>query len=237
MDLIALLFGYSIQIFADFAGYSLISIGLAGLFGYKFNENFLFPYISSSFSEFWQRWHISLSSFLKEYLYIPLGGNRLGKYRTYLNLLITMLLGGLWHGAAWSYLAWGGYHGVALVIERYFAGVFSIKMAINLRLLKGLLVFTVVTFGWLFFKLPHFSEAYQYIVKMFTSSFYSKDKEKIILIIIYSIPVISYHFLYLIRLRIPFTFKKYGYPVMYGALLFFIMVNSGSSGSFIYFQF
>lgn len=102
LTLLAMLFGYSFQIFADFAGYSLIAIGLAKLFGYNLMENFNFPYISSSFKEFWKRWHISLSTFLMEYLYFPLGGNRKGKVRTYINIMTTMILGGLWHGAAWS---------------------------------------------------------------------------------------------------------------------------------------
>jgi len=100
LTLLVMLFGYSCQIFADFAGYSLIAIGLARLFGYDFKDNFNFPYLSTSFKEFWKRWHISLSSFLMEYLYIPLGGNRKGRVRTYINLMITMILGGLWHGAA-----------------------------------------------------------------------------------------------------------------------------------------
>ena len=113
IDLCTMLFGYSIQIFADFAGYSLIAIGLAKLFGYDFQTNFYFPYISTSFKEFWKRWHISLSTFLMQYLYIPLGGNRKGKFRTYLNLLLTMVLGGLWHGAAWSYATWGLFHRTA----------------------------------------------------------------------------------------------------------------------------
>ncbi|HMG66196.1 MAG TPA: MBOAT family O-acyltransferase, partial [Chitinophagaceae bacterium] len=99
LDLISMLLGYSFQIFADFAGYSLIALGLASLFGYRLMQNFNFPYISASFSEFWRRWHISLSTFLKEYLYFPLGGNRKGKLRTYINLFITMVLGGLWYGA------------------------------------------------------------------------------------------------------------------------------------------
>ena len=124
LTLITLLTGYSAQIFADFAGYSLIAIGVAELFGYHLPQNFNFPYISKSFSEFWTRWHISLSSWLKEYLYFSLGGNRKGKGRTYLNLLIVMFLGGLWHGAAWSFAVWGLWHGTALVIERKF---FNIK--------------------------------------------------------------------------------------------------------------
>ncbi|HEY4800384.1 MAG TPA: MBOAT family O-acyltransferase, partial [Bacteroidia bacterium] len=114
ISLLVMLVGYSFQIFADFAGYSLIAIGLAKLFGYNLMQNFNFPYISTSFSEFWKRWHISLSSYLKEYLYIPLGGNKKGTGRTYLNLIVTMFLGGLWHGAAWSYAIWGLWHGCAL---------------------------------------------------------------------------------------------------------------------------
>ncbi|MEZ6126145.1 MAG: MBOAT family O-acyltransferase [Planctomycetaceae bacterium] len=113
LTLLTMLFGYSMQIFADFAGYSLIAIGVAAIFGYRLISNFDFPYISTSFSEFWRRWHVSLSSFLKEYLYIPLGGNRSGRLRTYRNLLLTMILGGLWHGAAWSYAIWGLAHGLA----------------------------------------------------------------------------------------------------------------------------
>jgi alginate O-acetyltransferase complex protein AlgI len=108
LTLVTLLFGYSMQIFADFAGYSLIAIGVAKLYGYDLPKNFNFPYIAKSFSEFWTRWHISLSTWLKEYLYIPLGGNRRGSLRTYFNLSVVMLLGGLWHGAAWSYMVWGG---------------------------------------------------------------------------------------------------------------------------------
>ena len=134
--LLVMLYGYSMQIFADFAGYSLIAIGVAGLFGYRLPVNFNFPYIACSFSEFWQRWHISLSSFLKEYLYFPLGGNRKGRLRTYANLMIVMLLGGLWHGAAWSYMVWGGFHGLALAIERFFSDRVSLPDSFLIRVIK-----------------------------------------------------------------------------------------------------
>ncbi|MFN9911764.1 MAG: MBOAT family O-acyltransferase, partial [Pirellulaceae bacterium] len=110
-DLLLLLYGYSAQIFADFAGYSLIAIGLARLLGYQLPDNFHFPYLASSIGEFWRRWHISLSSWLCDYLYIPLGGNQKGAVRTYFNLIIVMFLGGLWHGAAWSFAIWGLWHG------------------------------------------------------------------------------------------------------------------------------
>src|ERR1700730_3466793 len=117
-----LVFLYSCQIYADFFVYSAIAIGLALLFGYRLPINFNLPYISASFSEFWTRWHISLSNWLRTYLYIPLGGNRHGESRTYLNLMIVMGLGGLWHGAGISYLMWGLLHGFFLVIERPFIG-------------------------------------------------------------------------------------------------------------------
>lgn len=111
-------YGYALQIYCDFSGYSDIAIGLGLLMGFRLPDNFCTPYRSASIREFWRRWHISLSSWLRDYLYISLGGNRKGKFRTYLNLLITMLLGGLWHGASWKFMMWGGMHGLALALER-----------------------------------------------------------------------------------------------------------------------
>ncbi len=126
ITLIALLIGYSAQIFSDFAGYSLIAVGLAGLFGYDLLSNFDFPYISSSFREFWKRWHISLSSFLMEYLYIPLGGSKQGRLRAYVNLMITMVLGGINLEPHGVMRVWGAVHGAALATERFlFSGMTS----------------------------------------------------------------------------------------------------------------
>jgi alginate O-acetyltransferase complex protein AlgI len=116
--LMALLYAYTLQIFADFAGYSLIAIGLAAMFGYQFPKNFNFPYLSTSITEFWRRWHMSLSAWLRDYLYIPLGGSRKGPGRTYTNLFLVMFLGGLWHGAEWKFVVWGCLHGLALAVER-----------------------------------------------------------------------------------------------------------------------
>ncbi len=113
-------YGYLVQIYCDFSGYSDMAIGLALLLGFKLPMNFNAPYKAKSITEFWQRWHISLSTWLRDYLYIPLGGNRKGNTRTYANLMITMLLGGLWHGASWRFVIWGGWHGLALAIERFF---------------------------------------------------------------------------------------------------------------------
>lgn len=111
-------YGYALQIYCDFSGYSDMAIGIALLLGFHFPDNFRSPYQSASVTEFWRRWHISLSSWLRDYLYISLGGNRKGKFRTYLNLIVTMLLGGLWHGASLNFVVWGGLHGVALAVHK-----------------------------------------------------------------------------------------------------------------------
>ena len=116
-NLMAML-GYTMQIYCDFSGYSDMAIGIAMIMGFNLPQNFNLPYKSQNVSEFWRRWHISLSSWLRDYLYIPLGGNRKGKVRTYLNNLLTMLIGGLWHGASWKFVAWGGFHGVALIVHK-----------------------------------------------------------------------------------------------------------------------
>jgi D-alanyl-lipoteichoic acid acyltransferase DltB (MBOAT superfamily) len=120
-DLILAVYGYAVQIYCDFSGYSDIAIGVAALLGYRFKWNFNQPYRAASLREFWRRWHISLSQWLRDYLYKPLGGSRGGKLRTYRNLFLTMLLGGIWHGAAWTFVIWGVIHGTALVLERLFA--------------------------------------------------------------------------------------------------------------------
>lgn len=236
IGLLFMLFGFSCQIFADFAGYSLIAIGLAKLFGYNFKDNFNFPYISTSFKEFWKRWHISLSSFLMEYLYFPLGGNKKGKARTYLNLMIVMILGGLWHGAAWSYAVWGCFHGIALAIERFISDKIVIRSTIFTKIAKGLLVFSFVTLAWLLFKLPNFEHAVNFIQCVFTNFSYAENYQLITYIILYSSPIILYHFAYLIKKRFFVSFKKIEF-VLYGILFFLIIVNSGSAGAFIYFQF
>lgn len=242
LSLVTLLFGYSFQIFADFAGYSLIAIGFAKLFGYNFKDNFNFPYISSSFKEFWKRWHISLSSFLMEYLYIPLGGNKKGELRTYLNLFIVMFLGGLWHGAEWRYAVWGSFHGIALALERLMG---KNKTIINngvYKFFKSITVFLFVSIAWLLFKLTNFSDVLNYfslIVKNFSLINTAKrgDVATLTYIFIFSLPVIFYHVFYLFKDKKPmYLIKKFEYA-FYGLMLFLLMVNSGYSESFIYFQF
>jgi alginate O-acetyltransferase complex protein AlgI len=233
-----LLLGYSAQIFADFAGYSLIALGLAGLFGYKLEENFNFPYIAQSFSEFWRRWHISLSTFLKEYLYIPMGGNRKGNFRTYLNLMITMFLGGLWHGAAWSYAVWGSFHGIALAIERFFKQFITLPKWWVIKFFRTIIVFLFVSLAWLLFKLPQFSDVIKYVGAFFNNTTMYNDYKIITITLIYSFPILIFHLLYLLKNTVLYNwgFKKIEF-IWYAALLFLIIVNSGNSGSFIYFQF
>lgn len=137
-------FAYTLQIFFDFAGYSNMAIGLALMMGFRFIENFNAPYLSRSLSEFWHRWHISLSTWLRDYIYIPLGGNKGGKNRTCFNLFVTMAIGGLWHGANWTFLLWGIWHGLLLVIERL----------LNMRSHSRILTFLAVMLGWVLFRSP-----------------------------------------------------------------------------------
>jgi alginate O-acetyltransferase complex protein AlgI len=236
-NLIILLFGYSFQIFADFAGYSLIAIGFAQLFGYRFNPNFNFPYISSSFKDFWKRWHISLSNFLMEYLYFPLGGNRKGEFRTYLNLFIVMLLGGLWHGAAWSYAVWGAFHGVALCIERFLSSYTNKIRSRVYKIGKGVIVFIFITLAWLLFKLSNFSHVIEYFISAINNNAIKVDYRTIIFVGIYSLPVILYHLIYLIKDKPIYKYFKKIEFIFYGFLFFLILQNSGAPGTFIYFQF
>ena len=128
-------YGYALQIYCDFSGYSDMAIGIALLLGFHFNLNFNSPYKSASITEFWRRWHISLSSWLRDYLYISLGGNRKGKFRQYLNLIITMFLGGLWHGASWNFVLWGTFHGVALALHKMWMTITGRKKGEQLSLI------------------------------------------------------------------------------------------------------
>lgn len=146
-------YGYALQIYCDFSGYSDMAIGIALLLGFHFNTNFDSPYRSKNITEFWRRWHISLSSWLRDYLYISLGGNRKGKVRTYLNLMITMLLGGLWHGASWRFIIWGGLHGAALAVHKFYTEYFKINLDTKAwHIMRVLLTFHFVCFCWIFFR-------------------------------------------------------------------------------------
>jgi alginate O-acetyltransferase complex protein AlgI len=238
--LITLLYGYSFQIFADFAGYSLIARGLGLLFGYRLMQNFNFPYVSRSFAEFWNRWHISLSTWLREYLYIPLGGNRQGAWKTYRNLFLVMFLGGLWHGAAWSYAVWGTAHGLLLAIERFLKNYIRPNPNwLFTKVWQTLVVFIWVSLLWLLFILPDFSQAYQYFIQM-TTNFHGDQTYFISLVsktFILSLPVICFHIHYLLPPSVKTRFVQPIRPVIFSILLFLVLTNSGEGGAFIYFQF
>ena len=154
---------YSLQIYYDFAGYSSMAIGLGLILGFRLPENFDFPYMSQSISEFWRRWHITLSSWFRDYLYIPLGGNRRGKYRTYFNLFIVFFLCGLWHGASWNFVVWGIYHGCFLVFERIGFGAILEKLP---RPMRHLYALAVIAVGWVFFRADTMGQAFDFLHAM-----------------------------------------------------------------------
>lgn len=155
---------YALQIFFDFSAYSDMALGLGLLFGFRFRENFDYPYISTSIREFWRRWHISLSAWFRDYVYIPLGGNRRGERRTYLNLFVVFLLTGIWHGAAWQYVVWGLFHGFFLILERAGADRVLKKLPTFLQRVYTLLVVLV---GWVFFRADSLKAAGGYLKNMF----------------------------------------------------------------------
>ena len=163
---------YSIQIYCDFAGYSLMAIGVGRLFGITLDENFRQPYFAKSIGEFWRRWHISLSTWFRDYVYIPLGGNRVSEGRNYFNLFITFLVSGLWHGAAWSFVLWGGLHGVYQVLDKM-RKKYLPKLGLP-TLFKdsiGVIVtFVIVTIAWIFFRLTDINMAWDAIIKIYTSA-------------------------------------------------------------------
>ncbi len=163
-------FAFAGQIFCDFAGYSTCAIGVALCLGFSLPQNFRFPYAAIGFSDFWRRWHISLSAWLRDYLYIPLGGSRKGPTRTQINLLLTMLIGGLWHGASWTFVVWGGLHGLYLVGERVakrYAGDAPFWETTPGKLLLVLVTFVLVCLAWVFFRATSFGQAFRIVGAMF----------------------------------------------------------------------
>jgi D-alanyl-lipoteichoic acid acyltransferase DltB (MBOAT superfamily) len=175
LEMLIGVYGYAVQIFADFFGYTAIAIGVALLLGFRFPQNFDAPYTAVSLQDFWRRWHMTLSRWLRDYLYIPLGGNRKGKLMTYRNLMLTMLLGGLWHGAAWTFVAWGAIHGTGLVLERLrqdrraAKGLPPPRDTAFRRTVGRLLTFHVVCLAWIFFRADSFGRAGEVIARLFTA--------------------------------------------------------------------
>ncbi len=164
-------FAFGLQIYFDFSGYTDMAIGMAKLFGFHFPINFRRPYLAGSMTDFWRRWHISLSSWLRDYLYIPLGGSRNGRWHTYRNLMLTMLLGGLWHGASWNFLIWGGYQGTLLAIERAFRGGRPVDEEWDWTYpMRAVLTFVLALVGWVFFRAADLRQSIQVLGQMFGGS-------------------------------------------------------------------
>ena len=239
--------GYAIQIYCDFSGYSDMAIGCARMMGFRFMENFQMPYSAVNITEFWRRCHISLSSWFREYLYIPLGGNRRGSTRTYVNLLLTMLLCGLWHGASWNFVFWGGLHGVALAVHKGwktlnpFAGLQDNSVfQFGWNLVSRVLTLSVVLVGWIFFRARSWAVAVQYLHRLG-----SMTREGLPLAAPYILPagavVLLIHLLIQkdrnwaqeIPLR-PAPFRMAAYAIL---LVMLVCLGATDSAPFIYFQF
>jgi alginate O-acetyltransferase complex protein AlgI len=240
------LVAYAIQIYCDFAGYSDIAIGLGRTMGFNIMENFRMPYASTSITEFWRRWHISLSTWLRDYLYVPLGGNRHGRWKTYRNLMLVMLIGGLWHGAAWRFVVWGAIHGLALAVERaLFRGrpaPHGLLVPIG-RATGWIVTMTIVLIAWVFFRAPTFAAAVQY-----ASGLVSATPGQVtwlfspLLYVVLPLGIAA-HIIGLLRyeargLEPVFTAGRVSMPAVYlmlaGALALFA---PGNTSPFVYFQF
>jgi alginate O-acetyltransferase complex protein AlgI len=171
-EILIAVYAYAVQIYADFSGYTDIAIGIALLLGFNFPQNFDSPYAATSIQDFWRRWHMTLSRWLRDYVYIPLGGNRGSRLFTYRNLMLTMLLGGLWHGAAWTFVVWGGIHGTSLVLERWWKdrpGYVPRELSTGRRWAARIVTFQVVCLAWIFFRADSFELAWEMISGLFTN--------------------------------------------------------------------
>ncbi|MEO6131566.1 MAG: MBOAT family O-acyltransferase [Saprospiraceae bacterium] len=251
---------FSGQIFFDFAGYSTCAIGAALCLGFILPDNFRYPYAAIGFSDFWRRWHITLSAWLRDYLYIPLGGNKKGEGRTYINLMLTMLLGGLWHGANWTFVFWGGLHGFYLWVERFIrerfgtkpqlvpeiaAGVSTAGITIGRRsraFLYALFTFFLINVTWVFFRAGTFKQAWTMLGSMFGITHGGAPFLTSISIIKVSVIVtIMLIVHWLMRdssvLKLAYKIPWWVLSIAWAFMLFSIMLSQESTSSFIYFQF
>lgn len=235
---------YTIQIYADFAGYSLLAIGSGKLLGIELPTNFIRPYFSKTVTEFWRRWHISLTTWFRDYIYFPLGGNRVSKMRWMLNTMIVFVVSGLWHGAAYTFLIWGALHGACMIIERllYAKKIKEISDKLNiLNILRIVLTFCIVSFAWIFFRAETLGDAIEIIRKILMSHgslFVDINTLSMAFIALAIVFIYDFTHEYGIRLRLLNSRIKI---VRYAtaALLLCYIIGFGvlNSGSFIYFQF
>jgi D-alanyl-lipoteichoic acid acyltransferase DltB (MBOAT superfamily) len=242
LECYAAVVGYSLQIYCDFSGYTDIAIGSALLLGIRFPPNFAAPYTASDLIDFWRRWHISLSTWLRDYLYVPLGGNRRGPARTYANLLITMLLGGLWHGANWTFVVWGGLHGLGLALNRVLRDRFNVNPARRLgtRLLGVFVTFHFVAFGWIFFRSNSFASARAFLERLSSLTSYHPNLDgRVVAVLVVGLVT---HFVprgWYDRAKTSFcALPAAGQAVLlFGALLVLRTMASAEAVPFVYFQF
>src|SRR5688500_3663130 len=234
---------FSGQIFCDFAGYSTTAIGAAMCLGFAMPDNFRFPYAAIGFSDFWRRWHITLSAWLRDYLYIPLGGNRHGPARTYFALMATMLLGGLWHGASWTFVAWGGLHGLYLAAERFLRTRFAAWQPSPLALFAlGLLTYALVNITWVFFRAKTFTAAWTMLRGMFG---FNGDAAPILptadltLVALIVGGIVAAHWLMRSRTLEAMLARQHPVPLAaaLGLMAFAVVAAQGAGNAFIYFQF
>ncbi|PID29353.1 MAG: alginate acetyltransferase [Candidatus Cloacimonadota bacterium] len=230
---------YTIQIFCDFSGYSYMAIGIAKIIGFDLPENFRSPYIALNITQFWRRWHISLSTWLRDYLYISLGGNRKGSFRTYQNLFLTMVLGGLWHGASWNFVIWGGLHGLGLIIHKLYLKWFSPSESFLAKSVSWFSTMLFVMICWVYFRAESFEFSSIMLKKMFVFEdgvHYIYTKFVVIMVMV----IISHIFAlkgydrkyYFVDLK---SFK--GAFILVFALFLFLLFSPINTAPFIYFQF
>ncbi len=237
---------YTFQIYFDFSGYSDMAIGLAKMVGFRFLENFNSPYVSQSITEFWRRWHISLGNWMRNYLYIPLGGNRVkSKRRLYFNLWIVFLASGFWHGASWSFVIWGAYHGLFLVLERSF--LLKVYQRIG-KFFSTVITFFVVVVGWVFFRVEKVADAFAYLKKMFSFDFSNSIKLDSEFYLFFALAIFFSFFAALPRGQKiqdmiyvnAYSLKKHFAVVALSIVLFMLSISSITSfgfNTFIYFRF
>jgi alginate O-acetyltransferase complex protein AlgI len=231
------------QIFCDFAGYSTTAIGAAMCLGFAMPDNFRFPYAAVGFSDFWRRWHITLSAWLRDYLYIPLGGNRHGEVRTYLALMTTMLLGGLWHGASWTFVVWGGLHGLYLACERWLRARFAgFKPGALSLFALGLLTYALIDLTWVFFRAHSFSAAWLIVNGMFGQNEKAVPILPTALLVFVAVIVtgiLAAH--WTMRNRTLESAVTSAPPIavagIWALMVFAIVIAQGTGNAFIYFQF